>query len=252
MEESLAAWTKRQDLLAKQSAELKRKLSTTSFEEASPQDATRLKIEDIETDKALLRHDTCYYALQAEDGKLDFESLKKLQRANTDRIVSLGEKQWEQSKALRELQEDKGLVSPITPDSERAFNAALLTIYKDTDKAVRRRYDFREDTIIKYNSTKDGNNLILWCPILQNYGIGKQRTAVHFVPHVFPRGLADFMFGPDSASRIDSTDNTLLMSSVLESHFVQHHFVLVPISDPLSSSEGKKPLAEMEACHHSG
>lgn len=239
-ETSMVAWTKRQDFLAAESAELKRELSTTSFKD-SPQKYTALKIQEMENYKALIRHETSFFELQAEQGLLDKETLKERRRANIQRIISLGEAQWQQTKALHEFQEDAGLVSPITPDTEHACKGALLSLH-NPDKPKGRPGLFGPEFAQPWSDH--------WCPILKNFThAANSNVEAPIVPHSFPLGLADYLFGPDSATRIHSTDDTMIMHPWLKSQFEQHNFVLVPVDPTETPLKRWKIVVTMDDGH---
>ena len=69
----------------------------------------------------------------------------------------------------------------------------------------------------------------IWCCITQSYFNKDNVRAAHIVPHALGPELVDYIFGSGSGSRLDRSDNCLLMHHTAEQAFDKGLFVLLPV-----------------------
>ena len=99
--------TSRSKSLQQSRQDLKRKLSTVSFE-ASPIEYTKLRIEDLSAEREEeMIHKEC---IDEEKQNLSNNELRKAHREANQRIISLGDTLWTQAQQLRQLEEDTGAI----------------------------------------------------------------------------------------------------------------------------------------------
>lgn len=154
-------------------------------------------------------------------------------RDTNKRIVSLGQKLWNERQNLREQEEDSGIVSRLGPDSEGAFVTILLALYKDpnmkgchTEQSLMRR-----SAIQVYESAKGAETGSLWCPVSHQYLESQDMKAAHIVPRRLPPSFLDYIFGNGNGSRLHTADNCLIVHQTVERHFDNGDFVIIP-ADP--------------------
>ena len=226
--------------LSKSRADLKRKLSETSIDEA-PIKYRKLRIEDLELQQEQLRVDKSWFDLEHELHQMSSEDHQENHRATNQRIVSLGGDLWKEQEELREYEEKTGLKPKLGPDSKGAFVHTLLALYKDPD-TVRKRSSqiqshMKEQSIIKYEARKGAEvEDEIWCCITQDYHPQEDVRATHIVPYALGPELADYIFGSGSGTRMDTADNCLLMHQYAERAFDKGQFVLIPLDaseDPI-------------------
>jgi len=230
---SLAFINSRQVRLRQSRAELKGKLSKVSFG-SSPLEHTRLKIEDIEAERDELRLENRRLGLEMRDKQwTGLQYRQKLKKSN-QRVVSLGETLWEQSKKLRKLEEDLGLVAKLGPDSKGAYVATLLALYKDPTKTNKRdgtlRSTMKATAVKVYEVRKDApRKNQIYCVISRGWFDYEDMNAGYIVSRRIGPEAFEYVFGNGSGSRLDTSDNCLLMHRTVERNMDNGNFVLVPV-----------------------
>ena len=247
-------WHQRQLTLRASKQDLKRKLSTISFSE-SPINYSRLKIEELEAEQDDERHQKRYLDLEFESKAITAKDFRRQHGEANRRIVSLGDEKWKHSQALRALEEKQGRVQPLGPDSEGAYVAAMLKLYKDPRKSAKRdssvQTAMRNDAIAKYEPGKGAEPDKFWCPISKDYYDCKNVVAAHIVPSRLGPELMDYTFGHGSGSRLFAADNCLLIQKGVEEHFDAGHFVLIPADRCESPIKRWKIHVTNESCLNS-
>ena len=228
---SKQSWTSRNLSLRASRDELKRKLSTTSFEQARLEHA-KLRVSELETLRDIERHEKEWLDLQREEETISTADYKKCQRDLNQRIVSLGNEVWKASQTLRAVEEEEGLKPTLGPDSDGAFVAALLKLYIDPTTTRKRsraaQAQMRTNAVERYNPSADAVDGQWWCPVTKDYFEPSRMKAAHIVPSMIGPEIADYIFGAGSGSRLFSADNCLLLHSFAEEHFDKGHFVIIP------------------------
>ena len=230
---SRAAIYEHQLRLQKSRAELKRKLSGLSCEDA-PIPYRRLKIEEIELQREELKVHKTWLDVEHGQKFLSDSDLKKEHRETNKRIISLGSELWAEQEALRAQEEKTGRISKLGPDSRGAFVHTLLALYKDPRQSRKRsskvQSQMKKSSIIVYEAGKGAPSKDkIWCCITQDYYDKHNVIAAHIVPHSLGPELVDYIFGAGSGSRLDSADNCILMYRSVEKAFDNGSFVLMPV-----------------------
>ncbi|KAL9127145.1 MAG: hypothetical protein Q9217_003915 [Psora testacea] len=231
-------WQEQHLTLRASKQDLKRKLSTVSFDK-SPLEYSRFKIQELDAEQDDERHQKKYLDLELETKGIDMKQYRTKHKAANQRISSLGDEKWKHSQMLRSLEEKQGQIQSLGPDSEGAYVAALLRLYKDQHRRGGRnstiQFAMRTDAIQKYEPAKSAPRpRALWCPITQEYYSDIDIRCAHIVPAMLGPELVDYTFGRGSGSRLHRADNCLLLEMRAEQHFDKGHFVLVPV-DPTES-----------------
>ena len=212
---------------------LKRKMSSTSFQD-SPIEYTRLRIQDYEDKQDYVRHEMKWWKMQAEHGQLDVKAHRERRVEGQKRIISLRDSAWEQTRLLHDLEEKEQGSQIINPDYAGAFPSTLLSLYKDKNVSKKRKghvqNEMRRDAIQAYTPGKDApSDDTYWCPIAQTYFPKEDVKAAHLVPYSVSRGLADYLFGEGSGSRMDKADDCLMIQNHLETSMDSQQSVVIPV-----------------------
>lgn len=214
-------------------AETKRKLSKVSFEE-QPICYRKLRIEDLQIQveeqrvhKSWLDHEH----MQSQTGDNHY---RKEHRETNKRIASFGSDLWAENQELRKQEEKEGRVLRLGPDSKGAFIYTLLALYKDPNESRRRssqvQSHMKETAMTVYEAKKDAPVMgKIWCCISQDYFDQTNVRAAQIVPHALGPELVDYIFGSGSGSRLDTSDNCLLIHNTVERAFDNGNFVLTPV-----------------------
>lgn len=218
--------------------DLKRKLSDATLVEGSERHL-KLRIEEVELEREELELERDRMDWEMTEKKLDEKVYRKAQRSTNKRIISLGDELWEFKRQLRTYDEKTGKLELLTPDTESAFAAALLHLYKDPKKGNNRdktlQSNMRRDTIAAYcshgsiekvNDARIANGLR--CTLLGEYFDPDDINAAHIVPVRLGVELADYIFGKGTGARLFSTDNCLMLHKKVESAFDKGILVFVP------------------------
>ena len=231
---SRAAIDEHQLRLHKSRAELKRKLSELSCEDA-PIPYRKLKIEELELHREEQKVHKSWLDFEHEQRHLSDNDHRKEHWETNKRIVSLGSELWTEQEALREQEEKEGRTLKLGPDSRGAFVHTLLALYKDPHQSHKRsshvQNQMKKASITVYEAGKgapfDGK---IWCCVSQDYFDQSDVRAAHIVPHTLGPELVDYIFGTGSGSRLDTADNCILMHRNVERAFDKGNFVLVPVN----------------------
>lgn len=159
---------------------------------------------------------------------------RKEHRETNKRIVSLGNDLWVENEELRKQEEKEGRVQKLGPDSKGAFVYTLLALYKDPHESHKRssavQSHMKQTAMMVYEAEKGAPvKGKVWCCISQDYFDQTNVRAAHIVPHALGPGLVDYIFGTGSGSRLDTSDNCLLMQDSVERAFDNGNFVLLPV-----------------------
>lgn len=217
----------------KQSREdLKRKLSDVSLERGSIAHK-KLRISELELDVDEQRIYQTWLDMEKEKGLLFDKDYRKAYNVVNKRIISVGDELWQLVRKLREEQENAGEVKLLLPDSDGAFVAALLRLYKDPTTSRKRsstqQSAMRKDAIQLYGSGLGAPEGELWCPINKHYYTAQFMKAAHIVPASLGPELADYVFGTGSGSRLFRADNCLILHPFAKRAFDAGNFVVVPV-----------------------
>ncbi|KAL8830717.1 MAG: hypothetical protein Q9191_001279 [Dirinaria sp. TL-2023a] len=217
--------------------DLKSKLSTISYGD-SPSDYTRLKIEELETEIEEQKLHKDWLDVEKKERNLTDTNYRKDHRETNKRIISLGNDLWTQKQQLRALSEKAGKAPYLGPDSEGAFVHTLLALYKDPYTSSARlsnvQTQMRNASIEAYQpgqGAPEGLEEKFWCPIAKGWFDAESVRAAHIVPRAIRPEVVDYLFGVGSSSRLNTSDNCLLIHESVERAFDKGVFVLLPI-DP--------------------
>jgi hypothetical protein len=233
---SRAAWEERQIRHTASKTDLKIKQSDKSLEEGT-EEYIKLRIEGIELDKEELMIENQRLVLEKEDDCIDHRIYQKGKKENNKRIISLGDDLWSEKRKLRKIQEDSGKIGLLTPDSDNAFAAALLRLYRDPKMSRKRQSAMqsllRTDTIKAYGAEPSRENHkhegFLRCALTGQYCGPTRIKAAHIVPCSLGEELACYIFGPGQGLRMNRPDNCLMMHMDVEKAFDQGNITLFPI-----------------------
>ena len=203
--------------------ELKRRLSQTSFEQA-PIRHQKLRIEDLEFQREEQKVHKLWLDHEHELGHFSGSAHRSEHKATNERIISLESQLWNEKQVLRFQEEKDGRVEILTPDVSGAFVATLLALYKDPNKSRKRssqiQSQMKETSIAVYEAAKGApSEGKIWCCITRNYYDLSKVKAAHIVPYALRPGIAEYMFGKVSGTRLDTSDNCLLMHEYVEEAF---------------------------------
>lgn len=219
--------------LTKSRADLKRKLSKVSFEK-KPITYRKLRIEEMELQAEEQRVHKSWLDSEHEQRQITDSDHRKEHRETNKRIVSLGNDLWVENEELRKQEEKEGRVQKLGPDSKGAFVYTLLALYKDPHVSHKRssavQSHMKQTAMMVYEAEKGAPvKGKVWCCISQDYFDQTNVRAAHIVPHALGPGLVDYIFGTGSGSRLDTSDNCLLMQDSVERAFDNGNFVLLPV-----------------------
>ncbi|KAH0556019.1 hypothetical protein GP486_006041 [Trichoglossum hirsutum] len=221
--------------------DLKRKLSDTSLIEGSER-YLKLRIEEVELEREDLELERDRMDWEMNEKKLDEKVYRKAQQSTNKRIISLGDDLWQFKRQLRTHDEKAGKLELLTPDSEGAFAAALLHLYKDPKKGKNRdttlQNNMRRDSIAAYRSlgsdveTTDDPQITagIRCTLSGEYFRPNHVKAAHIVPVQLGVELADYIFGKGTGARLFSVDNCLMLHEDIERAFDKGILVFVPVN----------------------
>ena len=172
--------------------------------------------------------------LEHEQRQMSDNDHRKEHRETNKRIVSLGSDLWTEQEALRQQEENEGRVQKLGPDSKGAFVYTLLALYKDpynSQKSSSHIQSQMKEASMKVYGVREGSPIKgkIWCSISRNYFDQRNVGAAHLVPHALGPELVDYIFGSGSGSRLDKSDNCMLMHFTVEQAFDEGSFVLVPV-----------------------
>ena len=229
---SLAAIQEHQLRISTSQAELKRKLSNKSFDQA-PIPYRRLRIEELNLRREEQMVQKSLFDLEHEQRRMSDTEHRTRHREANKRIVSLGDDLWTEQEEVKKREEREGRVQKLGPDSRGAFVATLLALYSDPQTSKKRsgkvQSHMRSQSITKYEARKGAlRKEFLWCCITQRYWSQDVRAA-HIVPQSLGPELAEYIFGSGSGLRMDTSDNCLLTHISAERSFDNGNFVLLPV-----------------------
>ncbi|KAI9768415.1 MAG: hypothetical protein M1839_004112 [Geoglossum umbratile] len=216
---------------------LKRKLSETSLADGS-REYVKLRIEELGLDREELRLEKKELEEDHDAGFLHHDTLCSASRNLNRRIISTGDSLWNFRRKLLSFDEDSGKVALLTPDSDSAFTAALLRLWKDPTTSSKRsrtlQSHMRRDSVSSYDATEgqakfDPKLTFLRCTITDAYFHPKLVKAAHIVPANMGLALVDYALGDGSSSRLFTPDNGMLMHTLIEGAFDSGLFVLLPL-----------------------
>ena len=218
--------------LSQSRSDLKRRLSQTSFKDGLIR-YQRLKVEDLELQRDEWRLKGKSLDVEFEQHLLSFDQHRKAQRDINVRIASLGDQLWKQQERLREQEEKENQVPPLGPDSNHAFVATLLALYKGPHEKRKRskkvQTQLKRSSIATYNADQGAPQNELWCCVTRGYHHEPYVRASHIVPWTLDPAVVDYIFGYGSAARMDTPDNCLLLHEYIERAFDNGNLVLLPV-----------------------
>lgn len=228
-ERSLAIKTSRNDL--------KRKLSIMSYEE-NPSGYTRVKIEELETEIEEQKLHKDRLDVEKKERNLTDTNYRKDHHETNKRIISLGNDLWIQNQRLRMLSEKAERIPYLGPDSEGAFVNTLLALYKDpytsSARSSNAQSQMRNASVEAYKpgtGAPEGLEEKYWCPIAKGWFDAESIKAAHIVPRSIRPEVVEYLLGRGSSSRLNTSDNCLLIHESVERAFDKGVFVLLPV-DP--------------------
>ena len=221
-------------------SDLKQKLSDKTLEEGSERHV-KLRIESIELDQEELKIENEGLRLEKIEQAMDTKKYQKMRSKNYKRIVSLEDDLWCERRRLRKMREESGRVSLLTTDTDSAFAAALLRLYKDPETSRKRKSAtqsaMRDESIKAYAAvpTSDDSTpaAYLRCSLTGEFDQPYRIHAAHIVPYCIGQELAAYLFGPDQSLRLNRPDNCLMMHEDIERAFDNGNITLFPV-DPVS------------------
>jgi hypothetical protein len=235
---SLAALEERRIKHTVSKADLKRKLSDKLLEEGTEKHI-KLRIEGVELNKEELLIENQRLDLEKQDNYVDHRVYQKAKKENNKRIISLGNDLWSERRKLRKIQEDTGKINLLTPDSDNAFAAALLRLYKDPKMSRKRQSaiqsTLRADTIKAYGAAPSQENQgykgFVRCALTGEFSRAFRVSAAHIVPYSLGEELACYIFGAEQGLRLNRPENCLMMNRDIEQAFDNGIITLFPV-DP--------------------
>jgi hypothetical protein len=235
---SLAALEERRIKHAVSKTDLKRKLSDKSLEEGIEKHI-KLRIEDVELNKEELLIENQRLDLEKQDNRIDHRVYQKAKKENNKRIISLGDDLWSERRKLRKIQEDTGKISLLTPDSDNAFAAALLRLYKDPKMSRKRQSAIQSalqaDTIMAYGAAPSQENQdykgFVRCALTGEFSRAFKVKTAPIVPYFLREELACYIFGAGQGLRLNRPENCLMMNRDIEQAWNNGNITLFPV-DP--------------------
>ena len=225
------------------SQELKRKFSDAAIDKHSEK-YIRLEIEELELEQERHRLEESQLEIDADTNILDGKTYRRALKGSRERVISLGDELWQKRRKLRARDEAAGKIPLLTPDSDNAFAAALLRLYKDP-RIIRKRSstaqsNMEREAIELYQAHPTAEDIAtlcaqdrtwLRCLLSSAFDSPDEIRIAHIVPAMLEFELADYIFGDGRVSRLFSADNGLLVHWRLERAFDSGHFVIIPV-DP--------------------
>ncbi|KAI9775410.1 MAG: hypothetical protein M1816_005938 [Peltula sp. TS41687] len=220
--------------------DLKHKLSTIdTLVDAKSDEYLKLKIEEVELEKA--EEEVNRIQLTFEKKEMEPRSFRAKRRDADKRIISLGDDLWRLKRNLREVEEKAGKIATLTPDSDHAFTATLLHLYKDPATTRKRsramQANMRREAIEVYSALpREGEKEMPpkdWarCTLTGKYYMSPLVKAAHIVPASIGVEIASYIFGAEAGARLFSADNCLMLYYMIEQAFDNANLVFVPV-DP--------------------
>lgn len=216
--------------------DLKRKLSEASLEVGTERHIG-LRIDSIVLDKEELLIENERLELEKLEDCIDHRVYQRARKENNKRIISLGDDLWSEKRKLRKIQEDTGKIGLLTPDSDNAFAAALLRLYKDPKMSRKRQSaiqsTLRTDTIEAYGATPSRDDPkykgFLRCALTGEISKAIRIKAAHIVPYSLGEELACYIFGSGQGLRLNRPENCLMMHTDVEQAFDNGNITLFPM-----------------------
>ncbi|KAJ5918166.1 hypothetical protein N7454_010541 [Penicillium verhagenii] len=87
---------------------------------------------------------------------------------------------------------------------------------------------FRADMISKYNAQREGEDNLLWCPILGQWHDSESIVAAHLFAYMHGQVTMNAIFGKTKSPELFSPRNGLLISSTIERYMDAGKIVIVP------------------------
>jgi hypothetical protein len=202
----------------------------------------KLRIEGVELNKEELLIENQRLDLEKQDNCIDHRAYQKAKKENNKRIISLGDDLWSERRKLRKIKEDTGKISLLTPDSDNAFAAALLRLYKDPKMSKKRRSTIqttlRADTIKAYGAAPSKGNQdykgFVRCALTGEFSRAFTVNVTHIVPYSLGEELACYIFGARQGLRLNRPENCLMMNRDIKQAFDIGNITLFPV-DPSRS-----------------
>ena len=228
---SIYALENRSLQLRESRSDLKRKLSSTSLE-SSPILYRKLKIADLENEVEEQKLQKAWLDVEQSERKVTDSKYCIAHRNTNQRIISLGDEMWRHKQALREDEEQSGKAPRLGPDSTGAFIFTLLTLYKDPNTSSKRsstvQSEMQRSVLQVYEPSKGAPQGKFWCPIARDYFDEEMMVTAHIVPKALSAGLVEYIFGAGTGSRVNTSDNCLILHISTERGFDNGNFVIVP------------------------
>ncbi|KAM0802259.1 hypothetical protein BDR22DRAFT_887507 [Usnea florida] len=223
---------KHQPRLTGSQPELKRKLSETSFDQASIQ-YRKSMIEEMNLRQEEMVQKSLFDMEYDQRRIKNTEHPTRHKEANK-KSMSLGDDLWTEQEEMKKQEEREGRVQKLEPDPRSAFITTLLALYNKPQSSKKRsskvQSHMRSQSITKYGARKGAlTKDPLWCCITQRYWPQEEVRAAHLVPQSLGPELAEYVFGSGSGLRMDTSDNCLLMHISAERSFDNGNFVLLPV-----------------------
>ncbi|KAI9684826.1 MAG: hypothetical protein M1829_000201 [Trizodia sp. TS-e1964] len=155
-------------------------------------------------------------------GAINHKEFKDIRRTYNERTVSVGDNLWNFRRLQQKKLEQLGKVQILTPDSEGAFVAVLLSLYAPNK---------------------------LWCPITAKYHPKINITAAHIVPAKISIETMEYIFGGGKGLRLFSPDNCLLLLEAIERALDKANIAIVPFDTTQPITRWKVVLTNYEAKH---
>jgi hypothetical protein len=234
---SWAAFNERRISHTRSKIDLRRKLSDATLEEGSERH-TKLRIESIELDKEELAIENERLGLEKLENAIDQRAYQRARKNNNKRIISLGDDLWSEKRKLRKIHEQSGKIDLLTPDSDNAFAAALLRLYKDPSMSKKRQTtiqsSLRTDTIKAYGAAPSKDDLkykgFLRCALTGEFHRAVRIRAAHIVPYALGEELAGYIFGPGQGLRLNRPENCFMMHMDIKKAFDNGNITLFPVN----------------------
>ena len=214
-------------------AELAIKLSDVSLDKY-PTQHRKLRIEDLQIQVEEVRFHKMWLDNKYQQRQLDDSNHRMAHNDANHRIMSLESDLWTEHQEIRRQEEKEGKVPKLGPDTKGDFTCTLLALYKDPRESRKRssaRHSHMTESAIKVYDAEQGAPAKgkIWCCVSQEYYDRANVRAAHIVPHALGPELVDYIFGSGSGSRLDSSDNCLLVHRDVKTAFDSGNFVLLPV-----------------------
>ncbi|KAL8826139.1 MAG: hypothetical protein Q9191_003986 [Dirinaria sp. TL-2023a] len=229
---SLDQWNEKEFQIKVTRERLNRNILNIAMEKL-PIEHQMVMIEQLENEAEAQRHQKEGFRCEYEQRLMTEEDHRKAHRDANIRLISLGAEIWQERKKHRMLEEAANELPALGSDTEGAFTAALLKLYKDQTQYSKRskiQTQMKGEAIARYGTDQDkSKKLCQWCAISHAYHDKENVTAGQIVPFALGSELVEYICGPGAGLRLNTADNCLLMESKLERQFELGHFVLLPV-----------------------